>query len=238
VLKYIDIHPDYAIVYKPGVNNIDIYADASHGVHVNGTGHGCIIVRIGTGMVFIRSYKLKMVTLSSTESEWLVLCEATQFARWLRDMLPYIGVNVVNPIKIKQDNTSTIWLAENGANFARTKHLLIRRNYAKEGIIDGVTSVVHTSSESMFADLGTKVLSQRMISKYMNNIGMMIQSVYQGVLKFVDIKIPAAKVSQPQQSKQGTPIPTTHTNPSISRTNIYRNPIKNKSSTGRISIRK
>jgi hypothetical protein len=224
VLKYVAVHPDYAIVYKSTTFNVDIYADASHGIHPNGTGQGCIIVRVGTGMVFIRSYKLKMVTLSSTESEWLVLCEATQFARWLKDMLHHIGISITSPIKIRQDNTSTIWLAENGANFARTKHLLIKRNYAKEGILDGVTSVVHTSNVSMFADLGTKVLALRMIAKYMIAIGMMIPSVYDGIFKLVEIPIPVART----QHQRDTNNKDNSTSVSTSRTNL---PITNTSSS-------
>ena len=196
VLKYIAVNPDYAIVFRNTIERvIEIYADASHGIHPNGRGHGCIIVKIGSGMTFIRSYKLKMTTLSSTESEWIVLCDAAQLARWLREMLIEFGIVMSEPITVKQDNTSAIWLSENGANFARTKHLLIKRNYAREAIMDAIIKCVYCSTTSMHADLGTKILSLRMILKYMDGIGMMIPSTYENRYDLTPIKVPAAIIS-------------------------------------------
>ena len=122
---YIARNPDLAIVYLPVPIKPTIFADASHGIHTNGRGHGCVLMNLGSGMIYIRSYKLKLVTLSSTESEWTVLCEATQLAYWVKDLLANLGI-IVGPVRICQDNTSAIWLTENGPTFARTKHLLIK----------------------------------------------------------------------------------------------------------------
>ena len=201
LLKYVATNGDYCIVYKNDVRNIDIYADASHGIHPNGRGHGCIVVRIAGGLVFVRSYKLRLATLSSTESEWVVLCDATQLARWMKDMLTRFGINTT-PIKIKQDNTSTIYLAENGPNFARTKHLLIKRNYAKEGILDGITELAKTSSESMCADMGTKPLSHRMLCKLMKMVGLMIPVVTGNIYRLIDIVVPAARINRANLPKK------------------------------------
>ena len=63
----------------------------------------------------IRSFKLKMITLSSTESEWIVLCEATTLAEWIKSLLLSFDI-IIRPIIVRQDNTSAIWLAEHGAN--------------------------------------------------------------------------------------------------------------------------
>eukprot|EP01033_Poteriospumella_lacustris_P017558 gene17558-12566_t len=54
-----------------------IYADASHCVHPTGHGHGGIILTLGTAPVICRSFKLKMITRSSSESELVCLEEAT-----------------------------------------------------------------------------------------------------------------------------------------------------------------
>jgi hypothetical protein len=202
LLKYIATNNDCCIVYKYDIRNIDIYADASHGIHANGKGHGCIMVRLGGGIIFVRSYKLKLVTLSSTESEWVVLCDAAQLARWIKDMLTRLGV-AVPTIKIKQDNTSSIYLAENGPSFARTKHLLIKRNYAKESILDGVISLAQVSSEAMLADMGTKPLSYRLLCKFMKLAGMMIPIVSGNIYKLVEIIVPAPRKSE-TRSKNDT----------------------------------
>jgi hypothetical protein len=175
--------------------NPTIFADASHGIHVNGRGHGCIIMNMGSGMTYIRSYKLKLVTLSSTESEWTVLCEATQLAYWIKDLLASFNI-IVGPVRICQDNTSAIWLTENGPNFARTKHLLIKRNYSKEGILSNTTVILFTPGNKMQADMGTKPLSNRLLKKHMKDCGLKVPTMVDGVFKLVDIIVPEAKVHE------------------------------------------
>ena len=234
VLKYIAVNPDYAIVYKLTPQRaIEIYADASHGIHPTGHGHGCIIVKIGNGMTFIRSYKLKMITLSSTESEWVVLCDAAQLARWLRELLVEIGISMTEPIIVKQDNTSAIYLSENGPTQARTRHLLIKRNFAREAIIDAIIKCVYCSTSVMHADLGTKILSLRSILKYLEGLGMMIPSTYENIYELTAIKVPAAKISNIREAIQkiqplsktanavSEALPKSRTNLPISNKNIY-----------------
>jgi hypothetical protein len=147
---------------------------------------------VGTGMVYMRSYKLRLVTLSSTESEWTVLCDATTLAEWVKAMLESFG-RKIDIVLIKQDNTSAIWLAENHGNFARTKHLLIKRNKAKEGILLNITRIVYTPTDTMAADMGTKVLMLRTILYYMNRIGMMVVTRPDGVYTLRAIEVPKAK---------------------------------------------
>ena len=195
LLKYIATTPDIAIVYLPIPIKPTIFADASHGIHTNGRGHGCILMNLGSGMIYIRSYKLKLVTLSSTESEWTVLCEATQLAYWVKDLLANLGI-IVGPVRICQDNTSAIWLTENGPSFARTKHLLIKRNYSKEGILTNTTTIVFTPGESMQADMGTKPLTSRLLKKLMRDSGLKVVAIIGGVFKLLDINVPAAKIHE------------------------------------------
>jgi len=196
LLKYIDSSPDYVIHYKPQGFYPQIYADASHGIHQDGKGHGCLVVTIGSGLVYTRSYKLKLVTLSSTESEWVVLCEAACLAEWIMSLFDSFGY-ALKPIIVRQDNTSSVWLAETGGNFARTKHLLIKRNKAKEAILNGTINIKFTPTEFMVADLGTKPLSRRILLLHLKNIGMMIAKYVNGKLDALEnIVVPAARIQR------------------------------------------
>ena len=193
LLKYIATSDEYVIMYKPGPTVPEIYADASHAVHHDGKGHGCLIVKVGTGMIYIRSFKLKMITLSSTESEWIVLCEAATMAEWLKSLLLSFDIHI-RPIVVRQDNTSAIWLAEHGASFARTKHLLVKKNKAKEGILNGIIHVRFTPTEFMVADLGTKPLSLRILLLHLKNAGLVIAITENNILIRLDhITVPIAR---------------------------------------------
>ena len=78
----------------------------------------------------------------------------------------------IGVIHIYEDNTSAIWLTANQGNFARTKHLLVRRNFVKEQIEAGNILVRYKSTNDMVADLGTKPLPAAKMIKHMKDLGM------------------------------------------------------------------
>lgn len=192
MLKYIATSPDMAIVFKVGQAKPTIYADASHATHHDGMGHGCLIVKVGTGLIYCKSYKLKLVTLSSTESEHVVLCDAATLAEWLIPMFTFMSIRAPY-VDVLQDNTSAIWLSENEGNFARNKHILIRRNKAKEAVLNGIIKITYTPTATMIADLGTKPLTLRQMLIHMCNVGMMIVTRSDGSYTLNYIKIPALR---------------------------------------------
>ena len=196
LLIYISKSEDYVIVYKVEPPIPIILADASHITHYDGKGHGCIVIILGSGLIYVRSFKLKMITLSSTESEYIVLCEAATIAEWLKSLLLSFDIKL-GPILVKQDNTSAIWLAEHGSNFARTKHLLVKKNKAKEAILDGIIKVRFTPTECMIADLGTKPLSRRALLLHMKNAGLHIPIVQDDVLiRLESVHVPPARIQR------------------------------------------
>jgi hypothetical protein len=148
-----------------------IFSDASHGSHADGKGHGATMVSLGSASIFFRSFKLKLTTLSSTESEHVALCEAATLAVWLRSALNSFGYGD-RVIKAYQDNTSTIWMTANQGNFARNKHLLIRRNYVKEQVLAGVLTVQYRATTSLPADMGTKPKARKPLQRDMMLTGM------------------------------------------------------------------
>ena len=193
VLKYIKESPDLAIVYKRGNLSSTIYADASHAIHTDGKGHGCLVLKMGSGVVYTRSFKLKMVTLSSTESEWIVLCEATTLAEWYRGMLIELGY-AGKPVTILQDNTSSILIGTNGGNFARTKHLLVKRNKAREGVESGISVIQYCPTENMRADVGTKPLSRRFIFSHLRALGFMSIDRSDNGYRLAELVVPQMRV--------------------------------------------
>ena len=89
-------------------------------------------------------------------------------------MLEQFGF-IVNVIHIFEDNTSTIWMTANQGNFARTKHLLVRRNFIKEQIDASNILVRYQSTDDMTADLGTKPLAAPHMAKHMKDLELVIK---------------------------------------------------------------
>ena len=123
-------------------------------------------------MVYARSVKQKMQTLSSTESELLALQEASTYVVWMRYLMQELGYPITGPTVVTQDNQSATTIAEQGGNFQRTKHIVGRFNYLAERIRLKDLVIRYLASQHMPADFLTKPLSGTDLRRHMNAIGM------------------------------------------------------------------
>jgi hypothetical protein len=156
----------------------NIFADASHCLHFTGHGHGGIIITLGSAPVHCMSYKLKLVTRSSSESELVVLEEASTYAVWYKLLLKELEVMIADePITVFQDNMSTMFIATEGqGNFKRTKHLLVRESYIKERIECGDIALEHLQTRLMSADFLTKATSRPKLRAHLDNLHMIFKA--------------------------------------------------------------
>jgi hypothetical protein len=168
-LVYMKDKGNWGIRYKNGVRvKISVWADSSHTLHKDSKGHMGLVISLGSGFVHIKSVKLKITTLSSTESEFCCMTEASCYVRWLRSFIATLGFKAhKRPIPVVyEDNMSGIWYARHGLTFARNKHLMIKRNFPMEGNAEGIPT------RQQDADGLTKVKSYMAQDKIMKEVGM------------------------------------------------------------------
>ena len=81
IIKFLKQTPERGVIYgKVGDKPIlSVFVDASHAVYPDGRGQGGIVITLVAGPIMTNTWKLKHVTLSSTESEVSVLSEAATF---------------------------------------------------------------------------------------------------------------------------------------------------------------
>jgi hypothetical protein len=169
LLGYLKGTSGLGIIFQPSDNMSDrsnhpwmpkelrIFVDCSHGKHSDGKGHCCILASFGSGPVMIKSYKIKHVTLSSTETESSGCSEAATYVVWFRMLLVELTQPLTGPTIVYQDNSASICMHENGGGtFKRSKHMLIRNEFINEQINTGVLILVWLSTDFMTADIGTK----------------------------------------------------------------------------------
>ena len=157
VMKY--LNGTYELGIKLGEYGKDIgitvYADASYAVHPDCKSHGGIVVYNNRGPVYVKCAKQKMVSKSSTEAELITLSDAVSLAAYNINFLKGQGYDVC--AELKQDNTSTIKLAENGrSNSDRTKHIQVRYFFVKQYLDQKVMKISHCPTKEMIADILTK----------------------------------------------------------------------------------
>jgi hypothetical protein len=177
ILKYLHNMPNQAITFKGGGQikgmAVRVYCDASHGTHVDGKGHGGIMLTMGSGYIHARSTKVKMVTLSSTETEQYVMCDATTYADWGRYTMRMLGfATMMKPTKMYQDNEAAIGMTRRNGTFARTKHIMIRGSYVRESVERGDTKWCYKKSADLMPDMLTKCLPKAALLKHMKTAGM------------------------------------------------------------------
>ena len=142
---------------------MNIYIDASHGIHWNRRGQtgGCI--SMGKGLLHARSTKQGINTKSSTETEFVGNSEYLPYAIWLLNFLKGQGYSMKRTL-LHQDNESAIKLLKNGVVSAtkRSRHVDIRYFWTTDRIQDMGMEVVYCPTERMLADFFTKPLQGKL----------------------------------------------------------------------------
>ena len=138
---------------------LKLFADASHGLHVDGKGHSGLTIFMGNSAVYNKSTKQKCVALSSTESEIISLCDAATYIQWLILLLQDLHLGQTPPISLCQDNTSAVHMVTNGITFRKGKHITIKTHFVKTLLEDGVLKFEYVPTEDMLADMHTKPLA-------------------------------------------------------------------------------
>ena len=134
------------------------FTDASFGIHANFMSHTGATITLGGGPIFAKSSKQKLVTKSSTEAELVGLSDSASQVIWTRNFLMAQGYQM-NPAIIKQDNMSTLALAEKGRSTSeRTRHVNIRYFFIKDRVNSGDLKLEYLPTSEMIADILTKPL--------------------------------------------------------------------------------
>ena len=102
------------------------YSDADHGGNPdNGRSTSGYLVKVGTGPIAWMSKLQKIVTLSTTEAEFVAAVLAAQQIMWLRNLLMEFGYEFKTPSTLHIDNQSAISVAKNPEHHGRMKHLVL-----------------------------------------------------------------------------------------------------------------
>jgi hypothetical protein len=135
-----------------------IYADANYGQERERRSRSGHVFMILGSPVFWFSKKQPVIAMSSTEAEYYALSEAVKEAIWMNQIMTELGVNMVKPTTINQDNMSTIAIATNPVNHRNVKHIEVRYHFLRDHIGKGNIKLAYCPTENMVADILTKAL--------------------------------------------------------------------------------
>jgi hypothetical protein len=162
IFKYLQGTREDGITYRIGIIKLVCFVDASYNAYADGKGHYGYAFFLGEddGTIFARSVKMKLTPLSSTEAEYVAVCEASRDIIWIRQFLTDIGFPPEGPTTIYEDNQSCIDMLHGKSRFKASKHINPKFHFTRDLIADGVVKIVYCPTRQMVADVLTKALAR------------------------------------------------------------------------------
>ena len=124
------------------------------------------MVKMGSGAVCWSSKLQPIVTLSTTEAEYVAAVVAGKEICWMRNLLGELGYKPsLQPSKLFVDNQSCITVAKNPEHHGQMKHLDLTFYWLRNTVEQKIMMPHYLQTTEMPADLLTKTLTKPQVEK-------------------------------------------------------------------------
>ena len=174
VLRYLNGTINLGIMYKrDGSEKLEAYTDSDYAGDLDDRkSTSGYVFMLSSGAVSWSSKKQPVVTLSTTEAEFIAAAFCACQSVWMRRVLEKLGHTQSGSITVYCDNSSTIKLSKNPVLHGRSKHIDVRFHFLRDLSNDGTLELVHCNSQHQIADIMTKPLKLEVFEKLRGLLGM------------------------------------------------------------------
>jgi len=152
-------------------NHIVGYSDASFANNYDRTSVSGYAFVAAKGAITWGSKKQNIVSLSTTEAEYVCLSDAAREANWLCNLYQEVGFPEKESTLIYGNNQSALAIAKNPCYHKRTKHF-DNDHYIRDQVQKGVMTLQYLPTAQMTADIFTKALPRQAHELHMALLGM------------------------------------------------------------------
>jgi hypothetical protein len=175
ILRYLKGSLSFGIWYKNG-NGDDLqligWTDSDYaGDSDDRKSTSGYVFKLDSGAISWSSKKQPIVTLSTTEAEFVAAASSACQAIWLRNVLSHLGCNQGVSSVILCDNSSSIKLSKNPVMHRRCKHIDVRYHFLRDLTKDNVIELKHCSSQEQLTDVLTKPLKLESFCRLREGLG-------------------------------------------------------------------
>ena len=179
LFRYLQGTVDLMLCYEPQYDMddlIDAFCDSDLGGNRdNGKSTTGYMIKIGSAVVSWCSKLQPVVTLSSTEAEFVAANAAGKEICAMRSLLSEMGYQVSSPSTMWVDNQSAITVAKNPEHHGRMKHLDRAYFWLREKVNHKVMMPTYLASEDNAADMLTKPLGKPKVEKFREMMGLVMR---------------------------------------------------------------
>lgn len=173
VFRYLQGTMEYGIFYKMGGNDALIaYTDSDYAGDLDDrkSTSGYVFL-LSSGAISWSSKKQPIVSLSTTEAEFIAAATCACQAIWLKRVLSTLDHTQQETITIYCDSSSAIKLSKNPVMHGRSKHIDVRFHFLRELTQAGTVKLVHCNTLEQIADVMTKPLKMNDFLKLREMLG-------------------------------------------------------------------
>ncbi|GAU29997.1 hypothetical protein TSUD_160820 [Trifolium subterraneum] len=174
ILRYLKGSISLGVLYKRGKNqelvgwtDSDYAGDSDDRKSTSG-----YVFKFGSSAISWSSKKQPIVTLSTTEAEFVVAASCACQAIWLKKVMNQLGQKQEKCTVVYCDNSSSIKLSKNPVMHGRCKHIDVRYYFLRDLVKDGILEMKHCSTIEQLADVMTKALKLETFCKFRQELGM------------------------------------------------------------------
>ncbi|CAJ2663992.1 unnamed protein product [Trifolium pratense] len=172
ILRYLKGTLKCGVLYKRGVSlELQGWSDSDYaGDSDDRKSTSGYVFKLGSSAVSWSSKKQPIVTLSTTEAEFVAAAACACQGIWLRKILSQLR-HEQKRTTIFCDNSSTIKLSKNPVMHGRCKHIDVRYYFLRDLIKDEIMELSHCGTEEQIADVMTKALKLESFCKFRKMLG-------------------------------------------------------------------
>ncbi|CAI7876249.1 unnamed protein product [Closterium sp. NIES-53] len=143
---------------KPQVELVG-FSDADYaGDSADRKSHTGYVYCLNGAAISWQSKRQPVVAFSTTESEYISMCQCIQEGVWLKRLFEEFGHELAGGVPVFVDNQSAIALAQNACLHGRTKHMQVQWHFIREMVASGEVFLLWCPTNRQAADILTKPL--------------------------------------------------------------------------------
>jgi len=172
IFRYLKGTKDLWLSYGEQQRELLGYADADGSMAEDRRAVSGYAFLIHGGAISWSAKRQEIVSLSTTESEYVAATSAAKEALWLHSLITQLFGTTLDATTLFSDNQSAIVLTKDHQYHARTKHIDIRFHFIRWIIEEGSLQLIFCPTTDMVADALTKALPSPKVKHFAAELGL------------------------------------------------------------------